>query len=65
MNIVLQIFNAEHGSIKGFKPILVASMKSTKVSQDFQIHMEKAITEATKFASMHIKKVETANNKNR
>jgi len=64
MNIVLQIFNAEHGPIKGFKPMLVASMKSTKVSQDFQIHMEKAIMEATKFASMHVKKVELTNKKN-
>jgi len=64
MNIVLQIFNAEHGPIKGFKPMLVASMKSTKVSQDFQIRMEKAITEATKFASMHVKKVELTNKKN-
>lgn len=64
MNIVLQIFNAEHGPIKGFKPMLVASMKSTKVSKDFQVHIEKAITEATKFAFTHIKKVETANNKN-
>lgn len=64
MSIILQIFNAEHGPIKGFKPMLVASMKSTKVSQNFQIRMEKAITEATKFASTHVKKVETANNKN-
>ncbi|XP_036145275.1 alanine--tRNA ligase, mitochondrial isoform X2 [Monomorium pharaonis] len=64
MDIVLQIFNAEHGSIKGFKPMLVASMKSTKVSQNFQIYIEKAIIEATKFASIHVKKVETANNKN-
>ncbi|XP_011051624.1 PREDICTED: alanine--tRNA ligase, mitochondrial [Acromyrmex echinatior] len=64
MNIILQIFNAEYGSIKGFKPMLVASMKSTKVSQDFQIRMEEAITEATKFASAHVKKVEFTNNKN-
>ncbi|KYN36791.1 Alanyl-tRNA synthetase, mitochondrial [Trachymyrmex septentrionalis] len=64
MNIILQIFNAEYGPIKGFKPILVASMKSTKVSQDFQIRMEEAITEATKFASAHVKKVELTNNKN-
>ncbi|XP_077269962.1 alanine--tRNA ligase, mitochondrial [Temnothorax americanus] len=62
MDIVLQIFNAEHGPIKGFKPMLVANMKSTKISQDFQIRMEKAITEATKFASTHVKKVEFANN---
>lgn len=64
MGIVLQIFNAEHGPIKGFKPMLVASMKSTKVSQDFQILMEKAVTEAAKFASTHVKKVEPTNNKN-
>lgn len=65
MDIVLQIFNAEHGPIKGFKSMLVASMKSTKVSQDFQILlMEKAITEAAKFASTHVKKVEPTNNKN-
>ncbi|XP_018307520.1 alanine--tRNA ligase, mitochondrial [Mycetomoellerius zeteki] len=57
MNIILQIFNAEYGPIKGFKPMLVASMKSTKVSQDFQIRMEEAITEATKFAFAHVKKV--------
>ncbi|XP_011639548.1 alanine--tRNA ligase, mitochondrial [Pogonomyrmex barbatus] len=63
MDIVLQIFNAEHGPIKGFKPSLVASMKSTKVSQDFQIHMEKAIIEATKFASIHVKKVSISNKK--
>lgn len=62
MNIVLQIFNAEYGPIKGFKPMLVASMKSAKVSQDFQ--MKKAIAEATKFASTHVKKVESINNKN-
>ncbi|KAL0130415.1 hypothetical protein PUN28_002237 [Cardiocondyla obscurior] len=62
MNIVLQIFNAEYGPIKGFKPMLVASMKSTKVSNNnFQIRMEKAITEATKFASMHVKKVKLNN----
>lgn len=61
MNVVLQIFNAEYGPIKGFKPMLVASMKSTKVSQDFHIRMEKAITEATKFASTHVKKVELTN----
>lgn len=64
MGIVLQIFNAEHGPIKGFKPMLVASMKSTKVSQDFQILIEKAVTEAAKFASTHVKKVEPTNNKN-
>lgn len=64
MNIVLQIFDAEHGSIKGLKPMLVASMKSTKVSQDFQIRMEKAIVEATKFATTHVKKIEHINNKN-
>jgi len=64
MNIVLRIFNAEHGPIKGFNPMLVASMKSTKVSQNFQMRMEKAITEATKFASMHVKKVELTNKKN-
>jgi len=64
MNIILQIFNAEYGSIKGFKPMLVASMKSTKVSQNFQIRMEEAITEATKFASAHVKKIELTNNKN-
>lgn len=44
--------------------MLVASMKSTKVSQDFQTLMKKAITEATKFASTHVKKVELSNNKN-
>ncbi|XP_072755160.1 alanine--tRNA ligase, mitochondrial [Anoplolepis gracilipes] len=64
MEIVLQIFNAKQGSIKGFKPMLIASMKSTQVSQDFQIHIEKAVIEATKFASMHLKKMELTN-KNR
>lgn len=59
MNIVLQIFDAEYGPIKGFNPMLVASMKSAKVSKDFQ--MEKAIAEATKFASTHVKKVEFIN----
>lgn len=39
--------------------MLVASMKSAKVSKDFQ--MEKAIAEATKFASTHVKKVEFIN----
>lgn len=62
MNIVLQIFDAEYGPIKGFKSMLVASMKSAKVSQDFQ--MKKAIAEAIKFASMHVKKPESINNKN-
>lgn len=64
MNIVLEIFDAEHGPIKGFKPMLVASMKSTKVSQNFQIRMEKAIAEATKFASLHVQKVDPISNKN-
>lgn len=64
MNIVLEIFDAEHGSIKGFKPMLVASMKSTKVTQDFQRRIEKARAEATKFASLHVQKVEPISNKN-
>lgn len=64
MDVVLQIFNAKQGPIKGFKPMLVASMKFTQVSQDFQIHIEKAVTEATKFASMHVRKIELTN-KNR
>lgn len=64
MNIVLQIFDAEYVSIKGLEPMLVASMKSTKVSQDLQIRMEKAIAEATKFATIHVKKIEHTNNKN-
>lgn len=64
MDVVLQIFNAKQGPIKGFKPMLVASMKSTQLSQDFQIHIEKAMTEATKFASMHVKKIKLTN-KNR
>ncbi|GAB1868191.1 alanine--tRNA ligase [Camponotus japonicus] len=61
MDVILQIFNGKQGSIKGFKPMLVASMKSIQVSQDFQIHLEKAVTEATKFASMHVKKIELTN----
>lgn len=61
MDVILRIFNAEHGPIKGFKPMLVASMKSVQMSQDFQIHLEKAVTEATKFASMHVKKIELIN----
>lgn len=62
MDILLQIFNAKQGPIKGFKPMLIASMKSTQVSQDFQIHIVKAVIEATKFASMHVKKIELTNN---
>ncbi|XP_070166786.1 alanine--tRNA ligase, mitochondrial [Polyergus mexicanus] len=61
MDVVLQIFNAKQGPIKGFKPMLVASMKSTQVLQDFQIHIEKAVAEATKFASMHVRKIELTN----
>lgn len=61
MDVILQIFNVKQESIKGFNPMLVASMKSVQVSQDFQIHLEKAVTEATKFASMHVKKIELTN----
>lgn len=57
MDIVLHVFNAEHGPIKGFKPMLVASMKSKRVSEDsLQVHVKQAVTEATKFASTHIKR---------
>lgn len=66
MEIVLQVFNAEHGPIKGFNPTLVASMKSTQVSQnDFQIYMKEAIIQATRFASMHLEKTEPINHKNK
>ncbi|XP_011878135.1 PREDICTED: alanine--tRNA ligase, mitochondrial [Vollenhovia emeryi] len=65
MNVILQIFNAEHGPVKGFKPMLVASMKSTKVSQDLQIRMERAIAEAIKYAATHVKKVEPVTSKTR
>lgn len=61
MDVILQIFNADQGPVKGFKPMLVASMKSVQVSQDFQIRLEKAVTEATQFASMHVKKIELTN----
>nr|XP_012216572.1 PREDICTED: alanine--tRNA ligase, mitochondrial [Linepithema humile] len=65
MDIVLQVFNAEHRPVKGFNPMLVASMKSTQVSQnDFQIYMEKAIMQATRFASVHLQKTEPINYKN-
>ncbi|EFN88295.1 Alanyl-tRNA synthetase, cytoplasmic [Harpegnathos saltator] len=57
MNIVLKIFNAEYGPIKGFAPMLIASMKSKQVSHDYiEIYVKKAIIEATKFASIHVKK---------
>lgn len=64
MDVVLQIFNAKQGPIKGFKPMLIASMKSTHMSQDFQTYIEKAVIEATKFASIHVKEIELIN-KNR
>lgn len=65
MGVILRVFNAEHGPIKGFNPMLVASMKSTQVSQnDFQIYMEKAVMQATKFASMNLEKSEPINHKN-
>lgn len=56
MDIILKSCNAEYGSVKGFQPMLVASMKSKKVSNEYiQIHVKRAIAEATKFASIHIK----------
>lgn len=61
MDVVLQICNGKQGPIKGFKPMLVASMKSTQMSQDFQMLIEKAMTEATKFASIHVKKIKLTN----
>ncbi|RLU15066.1 hypothetical protein DMN91_012953 [Ooceraea biroi] len=54
MDTILQIFDAKQGPIKGFKPTLVASMKSTPISEDsLQTYMEKARMEAMKFASIH------------
>lgn len=66
MEVVLKVFNAQHGSIKGFKPMLVASMKSVEISDDcLQIYIKKALIEATKFISAHIKKTESTNSRNR
>lgn len=57
MDIVLQVFNAEYGPIKGFKPMLVSSMKSKHMSEDcLQTYMKQAVTEAIKFASTHVKR---------
>lgn len=56
MDIVVKIFNAKYGLVKGFEPMLATSMKSKKMSHDYtQIHMKRAIEEATKFASIHVK----------
>ncbi|XP_014470632.1 PREDICTED: alanine--tRNA ligase, mitochondrial isoform X1 [Dinoponera quadriceps] len=57
MDIVLKIFHAKYGPIKGFEPMLVACMKSKQMSRDFiEMHTKRAIAEATKFASAHVKR---------
>lgn len=57
MDIVLKICNAEYGPVKGFEPMLVASMKSKQMSHDhIQIYTKRAIAEAMKFASTHVKR---------
>jgi len=64
MNTVVQIFDGKQDPIKGFKPMLVASMKSTQISQDFlQIYMEKASMKAIKFVSTYMKKTGHIDNK--
>ncbi|EZA47311.1 Alanyl-tRNA synthetase, mitochondrial [Ooceraea biroi] len=65
MDTILQIFDAKQGPIKGFKPTLVASMKSTPISEDsLQTYMEKARMEAMKFASIHVRKIEYTDSNN-
>jgi hypothetical protein len=64
MNTIVQVFDGKQAPIKGFKPMLVASMKSTQISQNsLQIYMEKASMKAIKFASMYMKKTGHINNK--
>lgn len=64
MDIVLRIFNAKHGPIKGFKPMLVASMKAVESPKNFQMLVEKALAETNKFASARAKQVRLVDNKN-
>lgn len=65
MDTVLQVFDARRGPIKGFKPTLVASMKSTQISQESRLtYMEKASMEAIKFASIHMEQIEQTDSKN-
>ncbi|XP_076291241.1 alanine--tRNA ligase, mitochondrial isoform X1 [Lasioglossum baleicum] len=58
MKIVLEIFNAEYVPIKGFNPSLVASMKSTNVSNlPSENLLCNAINAAKDFASRNVKRV--------
>jgi len=66
MNTIVRIFDGKHGPIKGFEPMLVASMKSTRISRDsLETCMEEASMKAIKFASKYVEKTGHVDNKTR
>ncbi|XP_012275682.1 alanine--tRNA ligase, mitochondrial isoform X2 [Orussus abietinus] len=57
MKTVVSIFNSEDYTHKDEDPLLVNNMKSTKLLENqIKSFIDQAVTEATKFASKHVKK---------
>lgn len=57
MQTVLPIFKGNGGPPKGQDPLLIQHMKSKRVSdRELSTLVERAITEATKFATLHVKR---------
>lgn len=56
MQTVLPIFKANGSPPKGQDPLLIQHMKTKRISDsELKSLVERAIAEATKFATMHIK----------